>query len=247
MGWYANLKIGKKLLLGFAAVIFISALIGIAGIKGMGNLDDMLVKLYNTTLISIVYTSEAHTELILHNRRFYRFIATPAKETKEDIEVQIHLNEKNIQTNIDQYRKTHLVPAEEELLARFDKGWPEYTAVTERVHRLTAAGQNKEAVELTEREARPLFHKLEEILAQLVSYNLAEGKQQSEAANKETLDVLNKASGFLRHELSRRIKTRITPRLRFHYDKTNAYGNYMFGLIAEAVKDLPEQGQDDKE
>ncbi len=44
----------------------------------------------------------------------------------------------------------------------------------------------------------------------------------------------------MRHELSRRIKTRITPRLRFHYDKTNAYGNYMFGLIAEAVKDLPE-------
>ena len=39
------------------------------------------------------------------------------------------------------------------------------------------------------------------------------GDEQSEAANKETLDVLNKASGFLRHELSRRIKTRITPRL----------------------------------
>ena len=73
------------------------------------------------------------------------------------------------------------------------------------------------------------------------------GDEQSEAANKETLDVLNKASGFLRHELSRRIKTRITPSLRFHYDKTNAYGNYMFGLIAEAVKDLPEQGQEDKE
>jgi len=65
------------------------------------------------------------------------------------------------------------------------------------------------------------------------------GDEQSEAANKETLEVLNKASGFLRHELSRSIKTRITPRLRFHYDKTNAYGNYMFGLIAEAVKDLP--------
>ena len=73
------------------------------------------------------------------------------------------------------------------------------------------------------------------------------GDEQSEAANKETLDVLNKASGFLRHELSRRIKTRITPRLRFHYDTTNAYGNYMCGLIAEAVKDLPEQGQEDKE
>lgn len=64
---------------------------------------------------------------------------------------------------------------------------------------------------------------------------------QNEQAHQETLEVLNKASGFLRQELSRRIKTRVTPRLRFHYDKTNAYGNYMFGLIAEAVKDLPER------
>lgn len=73
------------------------------------------------------------------------------------------------------------------------------------------------------------------------------GDEQSEAANKEALDVLNKASGFLRHELSRRIKTRITPRLRFHYDKTNAYGNYMFGLIEKAVQDLPERKSDDEE
>ncbi|HAM65973.1 MAG TPA: ribosome-binding factor A [Acinetobacter nosocomialis] len=73
------------------------------------------------------------------------------------------------------------------------------------------------------------------------------GDEQSEAANKETLDVLNKASGFLRHELSRRIKTRITPRLRFHYDKTNAYGNYMFGLIEKAVQDLPERKSDEEE
>ena len=74
------------------------------------------------------------------------------------------------------------------------------------------------------------------------------GDDQSEAANKETLAVLNGASGFLRHELGRRIKTRITPRLRFHYDKTNAYGNYMFGLIAEAVKDFPpEEAKKDDE
>ncbi len=67
---------------------------------------------------------------------------------------------------------------------------------------------------------------------------------QNAEAHKETLDVLNNAAGFLRQELGRRIKTRVTPRLRFHYDKTNAYGNYMFGLIAEAVKDLPEQKED---
>ena len=68
---------------------------------------------------------------------------------------------------------------------------------------------------------------------------------QNEIAHQETLDILNKASGFLRQELSRRIKTRITPRLRFHYDKTNAYGNYMFGLIEKAVQDLHEHKKED--
>lgn len=70
---------------------------------------------------------------------------------------------------------------------------------------------------------------------------------QNEVAHRETLDILNNASGFLRQELSRRIKTRITPRLRFHYDKTNAYGNYMFGLIEKAVQDLPKRESDDEE
>jgi len=70
---------------------------------------------------------------------------------------------------------------------------------------------------------------------------------QNEVAHRETLDILNKASGFLRQEVRRRIKTRITPRLRFHYDKTNAYGNYMFGLIEKAVQDLPKRESDDEE
>ena len=40
-------------------------------------------------------------------------------------------------------------------------------------------------------------------------------------------------------KLGRRIKTRFTPRLRFHYDKSTAHGNYMADLISKAVKDLP--------
>ncbi len=58
---------------------------------------------------------------------------------------------------------------------------------------------------------------------------------QTAQAHKDTLDVLNGAAGFLRQELGRRIKTRITPRLRFHYDNVTAHGNYMMDLIAKAV------------
>ena len=61
----------------------------------------------------------------------------------------------------------------------------------------------------------------------------------------ESLEVLNKASGFLRTELSHLLKTRITPRLRFHYDEVTANANYMMNLISKALQSSEGQPSDD--
>lgn len=51
-----------------------------------------------------------------------------------------------------------------------------------------------------------------------------------------SLDVLNRAGGFLRHELGRRMTLRTVPVLRFVYDESMARGNALSQLIDEAVK-----------
>ena len=61
----------------------------------------------------------------------------------------------------------------------------------------------------------------------------------------ESLEVLNKASGFLRTELSHLLKTRTTPRLRFHYDEVTANANYMMNLISRAVQSSEGQPSED--
>ncbi|WP_230658714.1 ribosome-binding factor A [Psychrobacter sp. I-STPA10] len=69
-------------------------------------------------------------------------------------------------------------------------------------------------------------------------------------SHEQSLKVLNNAAGFLRTELSHRLKTRTTPRLRFHYDEVTAKGNYMMELINKAVSktqadaELAEQNSD---
>ena len=57
----------------------------------------------------------------------------------------------------------------------------------------------------------------------------------SKHSHEGSIEVLNKAAGFLRTELSHSLKTRTTPRLRFHYDEVTARGNYMMELINKAV------------
>ncbi|WP_323841103.1 MULTISPECIES: ribosome-binding factor A [unclassified Moraxella] len=64
-------------------------------------------------------------------------------------------------------------------------------------------------------------------------------------AHQESLQVLKNASGFLRTELSHTMKTRTTPRLRFHYDEVTAHGNHMMSLVSEAMKKTGETANDE--
>ena len=52
-----------------------------------------------------------------------------------------------------------------------------------------------------------------------------------------TLAGLEKAAGYLRRELSRRLKLRITPSLHFVYDKSMSEGNRLADLIEMANRD----------
>lgn len=52
---------------------------------------------------------------------------------------------------------------------------------------------------------------------------------------KEALKVLDNAAGLLRSMLSRSIKLRVMPRLRFHYDETIVEGPRISALINAAV------------
>ena len=49
-----------------------------------------------------------------------------------------------------------------------------------------------------------------------------------------SLDVLNRATGFLRSELSHRLSLRVTPSLRFIHDRTTEQGNRIDELIRSA-------------
>ena len=52
----------------------------------------------------------------------------------------------------------------------------------------------------------------------------------------ENVNALNKAAGFLRSLLAKRLKLRTTPKLRFHYDGSVSRGNKLSSLIDEALE-----------
>lgn len=85
-------------------------------------------------------------------------------------------------------------------------------------------------------------------LAHAKIYVTVLGKDSEEEA-KDSVDVLNNASGFLRSQLARSNNARTTPKLRFHFDKSIGRGSYLSSLIDRAVAsdkhgEPPAEGED---
>ena len=64
-----------------------------------------------------------------------------------------------------------------------------------------------------------------------------------QSKKESTLHALNRAKGFLRSELSKRIEIRHTPELSFHYDESIAYGEHIEKIL-EQVKEEDHERED---
>ena len=68
----------------------------------------------------------------------------------------------------------------------------------------------------------------------------------NEAEGKKAADVLNRAAGFLRKQLSAANTMRTTPQLHFFYDKSVIAGGQLSALIDKAVATDKAQHRDDE-
>ena len=58
------------------------------------------------------------------------------------------------------------------------------------------------------------------------------------ACNDETMKGLDRAVGFLRRELGKRLKLRYVPEIKFTFDESFEYGDRINRLLAEIEKDV---------
>jgi len=109
----------------------------------------------------------------------------------------------------------------------------------------------KEIAQLIQRELRDPRISMMTISHIKVSKDLSHAKVyvsvMHEEKAEETIATLNRAAGFLRGALAKRIQLRIMPALNFVYDDTNIRANRLSRLIDEAVKSDQRTPDEEKE
>lgn len=67
-----------------------------------------------------------------------------------------------------------------------------------------------------------------------------------DSLSEDTASGLQKAKGFLKRELGKRLKLRYVPDISFHYDPSFAYGNRIEKLIAEIHTEEETHAEEDR-
>jgi len=186
MKWFANMRIGVKLVLGFILVALVTGLVGYLGIKNITTITAEDTKLYEQATVPLVYIStiQAKFEQVMTATRDIALAPTPEKA--KAINDKITVDRALLGKQIELYNKTINTHQQKDAMAVFEKTRTGYLPYMNKIIELALAGKNSEAAALV---AEPKVLAAAEVerqaIQKLVTINQNLAKQQA-AQNKAT-------------------------------------------------------------
>ncbi|MCQ8893120.1 MAG: methyl-accepting chemotaxis protein [Methanolinea sp.] len=122
MSFIDDMKIGKKMILGYLVVIIILVVVAAIGYINMGALDAADTAMYEDRVIPLDQLGQVNGDFQQMRAEMYRYIYVP--ESRETIaKTTVPELRANIKEKMDAYRATYLTPEEEKALAEFDSNY----------------------------------------------------------------------------------------------------------------------------
>ena len=179
MGWYSDLKIGNKLLLGYGTIIAFSCLIGYFGVTGLTQLKSHLDAMHDHLIPSIEAAAMIERHHQQHRRTFLNYIMDNQKRRKE---LAIKLNHEAVEINesMAAFAKYSVHAPEHRFLAKVTTASKEYMIETQRLKAAIDAGVGYGTLADDNERLRALFTNVETLTKELTLHIIEEGHDHLE-------------------------------------------------------------------
>ena len=141
-----NVKLGVKLIGGFAMVALILVGVTAYGFVSLNTIQAAENEMYKDRLLPISQLGTVDLELYRIRGDVYKFLLLPTERSKTEAEMTTAIAE--VKKQMDLYRATFLLKEEKEELAKFDAAWAEYQKQVADILAKTKAGKDQEAIAL---------------------------------------------------------------------------------------------------
>jgi methyl-accepting chemotaxis protein len=184
MSWFADMKIGKKLIGAFVMTGVITAAVGTIGIVNMGKIAKLSESSYANETMGIGDLGAADAELITVSRAEKNLLLSSNEEERQKYRSSIAQSIAAVTANLDKARPLIHTEEGKALLVRFDEVWKERQDVLDQVIASAAKDRlesRRASVEMSMGVGRQKADVVENVLDQLVQVKERNAKQDAES------------------------------------------------------------------
>jgi methyl-accepting chemotaxis protein len=179
MGWFNNLRIGRKLGLGFGAVLMLAIGVGVLALLQISKMNSNTIDLGTNWMPSIETISRLRFESSAERRWELNYLMSPDKAAvRREMEISVGgmaQAEKEYEPMISSDEERHLYQ-------EFRSSWDKHSVVKDRMLELADQGKQKEAEALSASEGVSSFLAADQFLADDVKLNSKGGQESVKAA-----------------------------------------------------------------
>ncbi len=181
MQWFNDLKIGAKLLLGFALVAAITGIVGWMGLSGVKNLEAASRNMYENQLTPIRDLGYANAALLNARTDIRSMLLTKDRAQREALAATVQEESNKLDKYMEAYAKTSQTPTEQDMLARFRTTYEAYQKVRSQIIASVLRMDDAPALQLMDGEARQLQTEARKLLRGLIDVNAQTGEETDKA------------------------------------------------------------------
>jgi methyl-accepting chemotaxis protein len=194
MSWFMNLKIGTKLLLGFASVAVIAGFVGYEGITSLKAADDSDTALYEENIPPLRESADLSTAFHRLRANVVELVHATTSETKADLRTKIADRRKEIQISVDSLQRMVTSDDVKKALAELAEARSEFIPPLDKTIELAAAGKTVDALAVWDGPADKARVREQDAIAALNLLLVNRAKARSDAntveANAATRNML---------------------------------------------------------
>ena len=182
MNWFYNLKIARKLMLSFAAVIVLTVILGVFAIRQIREVNQASTNIATNWLPSIKGAQAIQASLPRMRISELQMLTAVQPADREDALKAIKSRLDILARQRAEYEKQISEPEEKTLYAEFSKSFNAYLEIDKKLAELSGAGQHEEARALFKGDSNKNFRGMVETLDGIVKVNDAGSTRSDQAA-----------------------------------------------------------------
>ena len=191
MKWFHNLKMFAKLMVGFALILLITALIGAFALMRMAEVRLVTNEIAQNWMPSVVHLSRINTTISDFRLAAVEHLLSQTPEQMAQYEKDQNQLLEKIRKNRSTYEPLAISANEQRLYKEFREQWDEYLEEHRKIILASRENKKAEALEISRGEGQKEFHDVSNKVLELIELNEREG-----ASAINNADALYAASRF---------------------------------------------------